>query len=48
MAYVVAIGQLIRELYKGQETGDIPERWKRLLAELGDKEQERSGHSSAS
>jgi hypothetical protein len=34
MAYTVAIGQLIREIYKGQETKDIPEHLKRLLAQL--------------
>jgi hypothetical protein len=32
MAYIVAIGQFIRELYK--ESEDMPEHLKRLLAQL--------------
>jgi hypothetical protein len=35
MAYLVAMGQLIYEVYKGRETEDIPDRLKNLLAELG-------------
>jgi hypothetical protein len=44
MAYLVATGQLICEVYKGRDTEDIPDRLKSLLAQLGayDKEQARS------
>ena len=34
MGYTVAIGQLIREIYRGQETEDIPAHLKTLLAQL--------------
>jgi hypothetical protein len=44
MAYLVATGQLICEVYKGRDSEDIPDRLKSLLAELGayEKQQERS------
>ena len=44
VAYLVAAGHLICEVYKGRDTEDIPDRLKSLLAELGayDKQQERS------
>jgi hypothetical protein len=35
MAYLVAAGQLICEVYKGRDTEDISDRLKSLLADLG-------------
>ena len=35
IAYLVATGQLICEVYKGRDTEDIPDRLKSLLAQLG-------------
>jgi hypothetical protein len=35
MAYLVAAGHLICEVYKGWDTENIPDRLKSLLAELG-------------